>query len=405
MLALPLVMYHFHLASPIALMLNLFLWIPLSIALLSGFATMVLSWCPLAAVPAALCEWSLDVLCGCVTLFDGLPGGHFWVSGPPTFAIVLFYGVIGACLAFPVTRRYWKRSLGIAVALFLACAWFGNISVRESDALSATFISVGHGTCVVLELPGDEVWLYDAGRLGVRHAAVREISSFLWMRNITEIHGVLLSHADVDHFNALPGLARRFQIGAVYMSPPMAQSAEPALRTLMNELEAARVPVRIVQAGQAIPTATDVRMSVLYPGNPPAAADADTDQRETDPHACTDNEDSVVVCVDHQNRRILLPGDLEGVGMDQLLATSRLDCDLVMAPHHGSHHSNPAQFCQWATPEWVVISGGHERSVRQGRQVFEDSGATVLRTTQDGAIQAEIREGVLTVRSFHPARG
>jgi hypothetical protein len=34
-----------------------------------------------------------------------------------------------------------------------------------------------------------------------------------------------------------------------------------------------------------------------------------------------------------------------------------LDCDIVLAPHHGSELSDPPGFAAWCTPEWVVMSG------------------------------------------------
>jgi competence protein ComEC len=45
--------------------------------------------------------------------------------------------------------------------------------------------------------------------------------------------------------------------------------------------------------------------------------------------------------VEYQGRRLLLPGDLESPGLDELLAESPLDCDVLLAPHHGSLQSDP----------------------------------------------------------------
>ena len=61
-IALPLVMHRFHLISPSALVLNLFLWIPLGIALFFGFGILLFGWIapPLAALSAVLCGAALQ---------------------------------------------------------------------------------------------------------------------------------------------------------------------------------------------------------------------------------------------------------------------------------------------------------------------------------------------------------
>ena len=55
----------------------------------------------------------------------------------------------------------------------------------------------------------------------------------------------------------------------------------------------------------------------------------------------SDNANSIVLAVEYQGRRVLLTGDLESPGLDDLLAEEPLDCDVVLAPHHGSGFSDP----------------------------------------------------------------
>ena len=80
---------------------------------------------------------------------------------------------------------------------------------------------MGHGTCVVLETPDGQTLLYDAGSLGPPEFATESVAGYLWQRGIMRIDGIILSHADVDHYNAVPGLLERFRVGAVYVSPVM----------------------------------------------------------------------------------------------------------------------------------------------------------------------------------------
>ena len=75
--------------------------------------------------------------------------------------------------------------------------------------------AVGHGLAVVIHTPGDQVLLYDCGRMGDPSVGRRIIAPALWSRGLSRIDEVILSHADQDHYNGLPDLLDRFAIGMV----------------------------------------------------------------------------------------------------------------------------------------------------------------------------------------------
>ncbi len=99
--------------------------------------------------------------------------------------------------------------------------------------------------------------LYDAGELAAPAAATRTIAGFLWSRGITHLDAVVLSHADVDHYNGLPGVLERFSVGAIYVTPQMFEKHNPAI-----------LPCTTPSAAAASRCAKSGRAS----GSPPAAA-------------------------------------------------------------------------------------------------------------------------------------
>jgi competence protein ComEC len=102
-----------------------------------------------------------------------------------------------------------------------------------------------------------------------------------------------------------------------------------------------------------------------------------------------------VLCIEYLGRRVLLPGDLEADGLDEMLAEMPLPCDVLMAPHHGSAGSQPARMIAWAEPTWVVLSAGQGSHVDLA--AFARFGPRLHFTHRDGAVQVEIdREGVRT---------
>ena len=95
--------------------------------------------------------------------------------------------------------------------------------------------------------------------------------------------------------------------------------------------------------------------------------------------------------VEYASRRILLPGDLESPGIDDVMAEAPYDCDVLLAPHHGSRRSDPPGFSAWSKPEWVVLSGGGGEQAAPVIHTYEAAGATVLVTDEVGAVDFNVR--------------
>jgi competence protein ComEC len=112
-----------------------------------------------------------------------------------------------------------------------------------------------------------------------------------------------------------------------------------------------------------------------------------------------DNAQSVVLSVEYHGRRVLLTGDLEGAGMQRLLAMPRMDCDILLAPHHGSARSQPSKIVNWSTPEWSVQSSGNLAG--QTANPYEAVlGVRALDTSDAGAVRACLNSERVEVRAW-----
>ena len=126
-MSLPIVWQQYNLLSPVALMINTVIWIPITMALYGGFADAGpgLSSPTLGVVCGWLCDgclWLMEV-----AIFYGreLPLAYAWLPAPPPWWVGLFYVVLAAMAAFPVLRpsRLWWFVLPVAwfaVAIGLA---------------------------------------------------------------------------------------------------------------------------------------------------------------------------------------------------------------------------------------------------------------------------------------------
>jgi competence protein ComEC len=383
----PLVMARFHIFSPIAMVLNVVAWLPMTLGLLSGFVFLFLAAVapPLAGAAAFCCNWSLWHLEKIISLASAVPGSHFWVPGPGDWWLAGFYGGLAVWAAFPTVRPRPRWCFALLVG-WMVLGFGVSYTRHDSNRLHCTVLSVGHGSAAVLELPSGQTLLFDAGELGAPTRAARIITGFLWSRGITRIDAVVLSHPDIDHYNALPEVFEKCSIGAVYVSPVMFVKKSATLEALKSALDGANVPVHVVRAGDRIEGGANCLLEVLYPN------------RKYIPD--NNNANSMVLAVEYFGHRIILPGDLESPGLDNLLANEPMHCDVLLAPHHGSRQSNSPGLAAWSRPAWVVLSGDGRWSLPEIDATYQAVGSQTIHTFLSGAVEVTIDKNGTTVETF-----
>ena len=355
---------------------------------LIGFGVLVLGtiFPPLAYLCGWLCNMSFWLLEGSIDFAHRLP--HFWLSGPADWWLWGFYGGVALLCAFPRIRpsRRWCTALLIA---WLAVAAAAANRRHDRRQLDCTFVSVGHGCAVLLEFPSGRTMLYDAGQLGLPAGGVRAISGLLWSHGIKRLDAVVLSHADIDHYNALPGLLQKFSVGAIYVSPMMFAKENETLAVLRQAIADRCIPLCEVHSGDRLPCGEGT-VEVLHPPRQGALGST--------------NASSLVLSVEHLGRRIILPGDLESPGMELMLAGRPLRCDVLLAPHHGSRKSNSPELARWCRPRWVVFSGDGRWNLPESSAPYRAVGAQVLDTSDCGAIHVSIAPNSIDVARYVPSQ-
>jgi len=405
LLSAPLVLARFNILSLLPLPLNLLLIPPVAAALCLGASAMLLGSVPwVGPAIGAAAGAMLALIEATVDAAARLPGGHWWLPGPAAWWLLGFYAAAACAWMWPAgfSRRRRFALLALWTIVGLGASWW----TKPRDEVRCTIIAVGHGCSVLIESPDGRTMLYDAGGLSDPKSVARQIAGVLWHRGITRLDAIVLSHADSDHFNAVPELLRKFSVGIVYASPAMlgddriAWHADPtaghrtesALQSLIAALQAHRVPTQIIAAGDRLILSADRRalMEVLHPPKRSALGD--------------DNVNSLVVEVAFDGRSLLLTGDLEKGGLLDLLAEEPRDCDVILAPHHGSRQPRLNDLLVWSSPEWVVVSDSQNRPTAGDRDELGDVvGATTLHTSRSGAIEVRLRTDQVQVSPFLPA--
>ena len=246
-------------------------------------------------------------------------------------------GSAGVAKAVGPRGRGWRIALWCAVLGSTLPGWLLGGPGRASDTMEGDLLAIGHGLAVVLQLPDGRAILYDCGRMGDPRVGRRIIAPVLWSLGLTRIDSVYLSHADQDHYNALPDLLDRFQIGELVIPPGFATEQNPGASLLLDQVRTRGIPVRTIAAPSTWNQGS-TQFTVLHP--PP------------DWHPETpDNARSLVLDVAHGGRHLLLTGDLDQLGLVELVAQTQPEpIDLMLAPHHGGSLPIPPGSITWARP-------------------------------------------------------
>jgi competence protein ComEC len=390
-IGLPLVWHQFHVVSPISVLTNVCLSIPLTIALASGIFTVLLGgiWPALGSLPGVICHASLVVILELIQFFAGLPYGHVWLPAPPTWLVILFYVGILVSLVIPETK--WSRRARFAgIGIWIVIAWIvatRPTALREG-VIEATFVNVGHGTGVVLRFADDQVWLYDCGRLGNTPTSSAGVDAVLWSLGVSHLQGIMISHADIDHYNGIPAILTRFRVDRLYSPAGVLANTDPNMVSLQTQIDRLGIPYQPLHTGASIEVGK-FKMLIQHP--------------PTERCAGSDNANSLVVTIHGTGVPLILPGDLEPPGLDLLLNQERPRAGgVLMAPHHGSLQLDARSILDWSRASVVIVSGGQRTENPEVSASLSVTGAQVLVTHQAGAIRVRLAsDGTVETKSWN----
>jgi len=226
---------------------------------------------------------------------------------------------------------------------------------------SIYILDVGHGNSAVL-IDRDGVVVIDAGPNTV-------LLDFLIDHHINTVEVLLLSHSDADHIAGAIGLliSEEIVVKQVYVNSDSTKNSqlwndlvymlsvahqenilyfEPSLTPHLNgKLDQGEVAIEILAPNQYI--------AAKGPGS-----------QDHQGRKLTSNSISAVIRLWFNGKPIvLLPGDIDQVGLDNLLENQvDLTAWLTVHPHHGGRAGSrnlktyTAQFCEAVSPEIVIFS-------------------------------------------------
>jgi competence protein ComEC len=341
--SLPLILWYFHLVTPISLFANLVVvpiaFFILAIALLSLLSSPLLPW---IAVIFNNANWALATLViGIVHLFAQIPGGHFYVEQP-----------------------HWPEKLVAKI----------------------TVLDLGAGAAVHLQMGGAN-WLFDCGNDRSYERVVRE---YLHWAGVNRLSGLLLTHGDALHLGGTAQLLDDFPRVRVLDNPTPDRST--IHRRLQRLFQERGIKPAALAAGDSFRLSREVTAHVLFPPRIFSSPVAD-------------DQAYVIRVLVGPAASILFMSDA-GIKTEQALLArhSDLRSDVVVKGQHHSGESGSEAFLDAASPQLIIASSrdfpDHERISDTWAGELQKRGIKLFRQDETGAVTLRFHHNSWEAQSY-----
>nr|WP_106784839.1 DNA internalization-related competence protein ComEC/Rec2 [Lysinibacillus timonensis] len=390
----PLLLFHFYELSLSSFVVNIF-FVPLfSFIITPVNIILLLSTCFPEFLSKAL-FFCYEPLRECLQLsiswLQSLPN-QMWISGKPSifFICLLYVSVFIVFYMLDIRAKLWKVLAALFVPIIVL--YIHNVYFYQ---LKISFVNVGQGDCIVIELPfREEVYVIDTGgvlRFGQEdwrqpdepyEVGRQVVVPYLKGKGIHHIDKLILTHADSDHVEGAEEIVKEISVGEIHITPGAYLNEQ--LQILIEEAKQLDIPIKEQMAGVHW-NVGHYSFQYLWPNE----------------NVYEGNNDSLVLYITNGNFQALLTGDLEEEGefMIMKLYPQIEKIDLLKAGHHGSNTSSSEQFVQKMFPNLTIFSTGKNNRYghphKEVMERFHSLGLMTLNTAELGTIEVNVQEDKL----------
>ncbi len=352
-LVYPLLLLHFYEISLSSFVANI-LFVPLFSFIILPINILLLMMTYICKPLATLLFWMYEpcrmFLTEFILFLQNMPY-QMWVAGKPSIIIFLMLFCSTCATLYYFQLQKWR----FALLLLIVPALFTQMLPYTNKQLLVSFVNVGQGDCVVIELPYRRaVYVIDTGgllrfeqeawkrRSNEYEVGRQVVVPFLKGKGIGKVDKLILTHADADHVEGAEEILREIAIQEVHVSP---SSLEKVVMTdFLQEAGKQKLLIREQIAGDAWQVGK-ASFRYLWPN--------DVDYEG--------NNDSLVLLMEFDALKILLTGDLEHEGEMALvkIAGDKIrDVSILKLGHHGSKTSSIEEFIEVTNPQLAIIMAG-----------------------------------------------
>ena len=341
-----------------------------------------------------------ELLC---RMFLRLPNAVVVTGKPEIWKIVIYYCLLFAFVMWwrrkiiekkmeekkgkwkkEVQNRVWNWKQKVGSVLWITGLALILIIEIGKEELEVTFLDVGQGDGIFLQTDTGLTCMIDGGSTDIKQVGKYRIEPFLKSKGVRKLDYVFVTHGDQDHLNGIVELMERqaYGISIDTLVLPRKDVWDDTLWQLAYQADMQGVSVVAMHEGESV---EDARISIecIHPA----------ENSEADPG----NASSLVLKVTCQNVKLLLTGDVEGKGEEELIDRFSEEIFLLKVAHHGSKNSTRELFLEQVKPKYAIISAGRNNSYghpnQETIQRLKQSGVKIYSTQDNGAICFRIDDG------------
>ncbi len=227
----------------------------------------------------------------------------------PIFFSLIFSSLI---VLFFISRKLkssgWKTKQIISIGLVLVILLGSNFyNFSDMEVIS---YDLRDGEAYLIKA-GDNCIVYDVGN-------DKNLIKLLRAEGVKSIDLLIISHADQDHYGIVDLVYKEFDVKKMVVD-----DSEKTIKLGNMKLDFYR----------------------------------------SDDVSASRNDISLICKVSLKSTQVLLTGDIQAIGIRDLLKEDIEDVDILKAPHHGSYTENLPDLIEATSPEMVLISGGRGKRI------------------------------------------
>jgi competence protein ComEC len=307
------------------------------------------------------------------------------VINPSRIELLLFY-LFMVAITFKNKKKIKQYTAASIALLFIAS--ISTHKTTEGGKLLITFLSVGQGESILINLPCGKNMLIDGGGSPLDNGwdtGERLVAPALWKMGIDTVDYLVLSHPHPDHIKGLNYIADNFHVKEFWQGRSYPEIIE--YRDLETIIRRRKIKVRDLNSASPAINIGGTKIEPLAP-----FVDRPVSEKDL-------NDESMVFHLKEGEFSALFTGDI-GMETESLLVrkANRVCCMILKIPHHGSGNSTSIDFLKATRPLYAVVSAGYENNFHlpsdKTLKRLDEMKINLFRTDLDGTIQFIYERGV-----------
>lgn len=399
----PIVAYHFHQTPLMGIPANL---------IAGPYTTFVLMplgflWTLLAGVPHVSDILQASWTFAAMPLVRGiewatpLAQSTQWTFTPNAWEVLWWYALVipavlphrGNCqresrsgTSIPDPRLKVRHVAGVTV---LCVCGFCLVALRLYNAncphpLQITFLDVGQGASVLVELPNRRTLLIDGGGVAGSDFDVGRwvVAPALLARGITQVDELVLTHPHPDHYGGLAYVAEHFHPRHFFVNGSAGEEGDGQWQSFTARMRALGLAPEVLHRDMQRQEG-DVRLIWRHP----PVLGPDESQGK--------NNGSLVTEIRYGDFRALIVGDIQSEAEGDIVrGTDVGEVSVLQVPHHASRTSSSAEFLRRVRPQVAVAQLGFENRYgfphAEVVKRYDELDIPLCRTDRDGAVTVTV---------------